>query len=368
MNVLIVSLKGDPHALSAALTLQLRGHHVVVWAGPAAVGSNLASVSISAHDFGWIIDGKHYTSDFFDLIWWRRTPGHVLPEYLHEDDHSFAKGENTDFFRGLWSVAAPTTRWLHSPEVSARAENKFVQLNCASQVGLMFPETLISNDCAEIFGFIDKMHAESHKVIYKTFGPAGWKHGDGLKIKYTNTVDRAALSNERMVRAVPGIYQKRLTKAFEVRSTFFGDTEASVKIDSQRHALGVEDWRATVSASGMLSPTELPRAIYLACLEIMRKLNIRLACFDFVVDPDGNYHFLELNQQGQFLWVEEALPSMPMLELFVDFVEEEYGNGRTRSEEGFGTGFETISQSDLFSKAAARLSVNGVLDFGGFVS
>ena len=94
----------------------------------------------------------------------------------------------------------------------------------------------------------------------------------------------------------------------------------------------------------------------------MRKLNIKLACFDFVVDPDGNYWFLELNQQGQFLWIEEALPSMRMLELFVDFVEEEYGSGRTRLKEGFGTGFDSLSRSNLYSMAASRLSDNGVLD------
>jgi len=360
MHVLIVSLKGDPHALSVAIALRMRGHHVVLWAGPASIGNFSASAALSRHEFSWTIDGRSYDSDFFDLIWWRRTPGYAMPDYIHPDDRAFVEGENRDFFRGMWGIATPTTRWLHSPEVSARAENKFSQLSCALQVGLPFPETLISNDCSEIYNFIDEMHAKSEKVIYKSFGPAGWKHGDGLKIKYTNTVDREILRNERMVRAVPGIYQRRLSKMFEVRSTFFGETEASIKIDSQRHAAGAEDWRATISPVGLVSRMELPGATKIMCLEMMSKLDIKVACFDFVVDEEGVYNFLELNQQGQFLWIEELVPEMLMLEWFVDFLEEEFDGGIEMNSR-VGVDFASISNSQSYAVASGRLAAQGAI-------
>jgi hypothetical protein len=46
---------------------------------------------------------------------------------------------------------------------------------------------------------------------------------------------------------------------------------------------------------------------------LMHKLGLAYGCIDLVVDPDGGIYFLEVNQAGQFLFVEEALPSMPLL-------------------------------------------------------
>jgi hypothetical protein len=45
----------------------------------------------------------------------------------------------------------------------------------------------------------------------------------------------------------------------------------------------------------------------------MQKLGLVYGCIDLVVDTAGSIYFLEVNQAGQFLFVEEALPSMPLL-------------------------------------------------------
>ena len=37
-------------------------------------------------------------------------------------------------------------------------------------------------------------------------------------------------------------------------------------------------------------------------------------CIDLVIDKDGGFHFLEVNQAGQFLFVEEMLPAWPILQ------------------------------------------------------
>ena len=205
------------------------------------------------------------------------------------------------------------------------------------------------------------MSAKSQKVIYKTFGPAGWKNGDGLKIKYPNTIDKSDLHNERMVRTVPGIYQRRLSKRFEVRATFFGEKDASIRIDSQNNSVSVEDWRASISPVGQVSPIELPDSIRRSCIDMMAQLKIRLACFDFVVEQDGTYNFLELNQQGQFLWVEELAPSMRMLERFVHFLESEYETS-TEGNRQAPIDFKTASQSQWYAHASLCLSNDGAVD------
>ncbi len=52
----------------------------------------------------------------------------------------------------------------------------------------------------------------------------------------------------------------------------------------------------------------------------MKKLGLVFGCFDFIVTPDNEYYFLEINEQGQFLWIEEVNPDIKMLDAFVNFL------------------------------------------------
>ena len=52
----------------------------------------------------------------------------------------------------------------------------------------------------------------------------------------------------------------------------------------------------------------------------MHRLGIVFGSFDFIVTPDDEYVFLEVNEQGQFLWIEEYNASFHMLDLFVHFL------------------------------------------------
>ena len=75
----------------------------------------------------------------------------------------------------------------------------------------------------------------------------------------------------------------------------------SVRIDSNNKI----DWRKS-STKLQYSLIEIPLDIKNKCLEIMDKLNIKFAAFDFVVNK-GNYYFLEFNANGQWLWLEIEL-------------------------------------------------------------
>jgi hypothetical protein len=51
----------------------------------------------------------------------------------------------------------------------------------------------------------------------------------------------------------------------------------------------------------------------------MHKLDIVFGCFDFIVRPDGRHVFLEVNQAGQFLFVEHET-GQPLLDAFSEFL------------------------------------------------
>jgi hypothetical protein len=52
----------------------------------------------------------------------------------------------------------------------------------------------------------------------------------------------------------------------------------------------------------------------------MKEIGVVFGCFDFIVTPDDEIIFLELNEQGQFLWVEEILPELCYMDMFAEFL------------------------------------------------
>ena len=57
----------------------------------------------------------------------------------------------------------------------------------------------------------------------------------------------------------------------------------------------------------------------------MASLGLKFGCFDFIVTPDGEYVFLEVNEAGQFLWIEGHCPELKMLSEFCHFILREGG-------------------------------------------
>ncbi|MGE4349676.1 MAG: hypothetical protein AB7D28_07915 [Candidatus Berkiella sp.] len=122
------------------------------------------------------------------------------------------------------------------------------------------------------------------------------------------------------MQAVPGIYQKKIDKLFELRITYFGEQCIAVKINSQKHRNGSHDWREIPTHELEIEPYPLPQTVNLKCKALMQNLGIVFGCFDFIVTPEGEHIFLEINEQGQFLWIEDLDPTFKMLNTFVNFL------------------------------------------------
>ena len=310
----------DAHASIVAAALAELGHSVTLWDSPV----DSANIEISVHfdSAGQVttVGGCSYPQDCFDAVWLRRRRPVPVPADLHPDDERFAKNEAAKFYDDFWVLTSPDARWIHSAQVADAGESKLIQLAVARRAGFNVPPTLVSNDRSAICAFIAHAQSLSQRVIYKTFTPVGWQEGDTYRQMYVRPVSREQIEQNSFIEAVPGIYQQLIEKKFEVRSTFFGSRALSVKIDSQAHPKGMFDWRNAINLKGYLSPIDLPSEVTEKCLRLMSAMSLSVGCFDFVVDKKGEYWFLEVNQQGQFLWVEAGCPEIPMLDAFVSFV------------------------------------------------
>ena len=50
---------------------------------------------------------------------------------------------------------------------------------------------------------------------------------------------------------------------------------------------------------------QLPQSVSKACISMMQQFKLNYAAFDFCVDAEDRYYFLELNCGGQYIWLEE---------------------------------------------------------------
>jgi len=136
---------------------------------------------------------------------------------------------------------------------------------------------------------------------------------------FSSLVTEEDLPNDLLLQAVPGIYQVLVPKAYELRVTAIGDVFVAAKLDSQVVPSARLDWRAAKETIP-LSPADIPESLATACRAIMANLGIVFGCFDLIVTPTGDTVFLEVNEAGSFLWLEEQNPEFRLLDIFCEFL------------------------------------------------
>ena len=79
-------------------------------------------------------------------------------------------------------------------------------------------------------------------------------------------------------------------------------------------------WRLANDMS--VEPLEADPVLAAQLREVVARLGLRMGVFDLKVRPDGHVVFLEVNPQGQFLFV-EGMSDMPLGEAFAAFAARE---------------------------------------------
>lgn len=316
-RILIPTYPGDIHAVEVALALADLGHKAHLWYGSDFPTQQTASIDIRGTEVGWEVTGPELDAcGPFDVMWMRRPTPPVFPETLHPSDLPVAKREWQDFLGGLYHLAAPDAFWVNPLASRFRADLKPVQLREAARAGLTVPPTRMSNDPAKIRSFLEEFRG---RAVYKPFYPAQWSHDDGAAVLLTSDMTVDDLPDDDTLRLTPGIFQAKVEKAHELRVTILGEHVVTARLLSQESETTRLDWRAG-GPQVKVEPDRLPEDVEQACLRLMRSLGIVYGAFDFIVTPEGDHVFLEVNPAGQFLWVEGACPELRLLGPFVDFL------------------------------------------------
>ena len=258
----------------------------------------------------------------FDTIWYRRPGSPAAHPDAHPADVKFVESEASDYVaNALHFLGNDSTLWVNHPDARHTARNKAVQLAVAREIGFSIPDTIFSNCPEQIRQFFREHDGE---IIYKPFRPAEWRiSGDDSEriiTLPTTVLSEKDIQDDFAISTCPGIYQRKIRAQYEVRATVIGPNIICCKILSQEHS-NVIDWRHDLNRGRIAAePYELPSNVFDMCQEFCRRMGLEFGCIDLIVDKNGDHIFIEVNESGQFLWKEQMLPDLPLLDSFCRFL------------------------------------------------
>jgi D-alanine-D-alanine ligase-like ATP-grasp enzyme len=97
-------------------------------------------------------------------------------------------------------------------------------------------------------------------------------------------------------------FQEWVPKRYDVRMTVAGRRCFSVAIIAESDAAYI-DWRSDYH-SLRYEPIDTPVDIAASAMDYLDQFGLAFGAFDFVVDPDNQWWFLECNPNGQWGWLE----------------------------------------------------------------
>jgi glutathione synthase/RimK-type ligase-like ATP-grasp enzyme len=315
MKIVIIAEANDNHTAPLKWALEKAGYTVVCWAGVGWTENRQATLSINGEAQ---ISLGPYSVDPGDVIWIRRPNPPLANSNVAAPDKAFAAEEYRWFSLSImYLLEQIPVRCINPYSASRVINNKAVQLFIAARSGLRIPSTVMTNSPSAVRNVLSD---PSQRIVCKAFFPHIWKkeYSGTLAVTETFEITADALPEDEVLTYAPAIYQEMVVKAFDVRMVLLGRTVYSFSLHTPNRAL---DWRQEVGQGHVtIEEVATPPDVKRAVLRFAQEARIEFGSLDFAVDLDGRWWFLEINEEGQFLWLDEFSTAVRMQEKFLAFL------------------------------------------------
>lgn len=310
--VLVVTNLDDPTTDLVIGELHGRGVPVVRFDSGDFPTTLSIAATITSDGLGGAMTTPTRTADLSRIrsLYYRRPSGFT---FSHLDNQT-ARFAATQARYGLGGVMAslPGCLYVNHPHRIGDAEFKPSGLAVAAACGFRIPPTMVTSAPDAARGFI-KAHG---CVIYKPLSTPLYRI-DGVSC----TVEVREVTAGDIDDAVAGtahLFQQRIDKTGDVRVTVIGNQVFCVRIDSD-----LLDWRTDYSRL-RYSVVQPPPGIFEALSAYLDRFRLVFGAFDFAVDRQGQWWFLECNPSGQWAWLEPET-GLPMVAAMADLLERKTG-------------------------------------------
>jgi hypothetical protein len=235
--------------------------------------------------------------------WFRRPGDPVVDSTLRPESREFAVQQARSTLTALYALVGE--RWLSHPESMRAAADKVRQMRLAAAAGLDVPDTLIGNDVERAVEFHHGNVGSGRGTAIKSLWVRSQISYDGaLRVPMTaKWPENMASDQVDTIRLTPAVFQEYVPKQREIRAVVMGDRVFAASLDSQAIPEARHDVRGAAKQAPY-EPHDLPEEVRRALLEVVRGFGLRFCSADLVLTPDGRHVFLDLNPNGQWLWLE----------------------------------------------------------------
>ena len=282
---------------------------------------SLKKTSITFEKQIWKITQKEctITSKMISCVWCRRpfVELSLQERGCTEVDFKIWRNEWDKTLLGLYNTIKDIP-WLNPLRKAYKGENKYFQLDIAEKTGFNLPETLISNEKEKIEKFV-----HNHKrTLFKLMSQEIYDVGDNdFKGLYTNIISESDIVNFGETGENPIVLQEYIDKKYEVRYTVVGRQHLVCRIESQASDKAKCDWRRYDISNTPHYKMTPPDNIVQKVDRLLGELGLEYGALDFIVTPDDEWIFLEINCMGQWLWIEQ-LTGLPISKAIVKWINE----------------------------------------------
>jgi hypothetical protein len=287
VGIIVVANRADEHGEYLIGLIRDRGHRVL----------QLSAEAMSQGPFAWrpesglSIDMPGLGSERWAGVW--RRSGSVHLEGLDPRYEAFARSEWFDACEG--ALLALPAAWL-TPLASMRsAELKLVQLAAARQLGIRIPETIVTNDPDQAMTFARSFRCIAKPVRY------GLVEVDPPMVAWTTEVaagDLQALSGPPIILQQLVVATKHLRVVTIDHACFVAELTATEL-----------DWRSNLENHRRFrtAGTDLTAKVSEPARGLARLLGLGFSSQDWLVGEDGELFFLDVNPNGQWMFVGDAV-------------------------------------------------------------
>lgn len=313
-TILIVTNELDAHA--DALVLELHKRDIPVFRFHPEDFPHTCSVTIEIQDGR--LEGEIVTSHrrvaLKDICaaWYRH------PQSLLAGSRNLTSTKLDDYVKAQCTATLTTlyeslqTFWVCHPSRLRRANIKALQLAEANKAGLQTPHTLISNDPTKVGDFVRL--SEKTECAIKPLIALGVSDEQGYRLPLTTTLPEDYPLDS--VALAPSIFQPYVHKVADLRCVVIGERIFTARINSQVNESTRLDWRGGECQHEILA---LPQQVEASIHRLMDSFGINFASIDMLLTAEGEFVFLELNPNGQWLWLEEEL-GLPLVSSMADLL------------------------------------------------
>lgn len=228
-------------------------------------------------------------------MWWRRPRNPVPLAYGDKDLEGFAATNVNSLAQSIVIESGSQMTVINDPALENVANFKLLQLTRASRCGLNVPRTCITQSSAAALRFIDSSQSRGASVVYKILRSSNNK---GHYTQLFNEEDRHRINQ---IDGCPLILQECVADATDVR-VVVTDEKVFAATSTAVEPLSFPDIRS--ASITRHTAIEVPPQVASRLKALQKSFGLRTAVYDFMIDANGEWVFLEINPTGQWLFLE----------------------------------------------------------------